>query len=977
MAIAPGARLAHYEVLSLLGTGGMGEVYLARDTRLDRKVALKLLSEEFMRDESRRQRFEQEARVASGLNHPNIITVYEIGQADQQYFIAIEYVNGETLREMIKRQQLTIRDALDVAKQIASALSAAHEAGVVHRDIKPENIMVRPDGLVKVLDFGLAKQTEKRIAHPDATTGGHVRTDPGTLMGTPHYMSPEQARAVDVDARTDIFSLGAVLYEMITHRAPFEGETSSDLIAEILKTEPSPINSFIPDAPVELQRIISKAMMKKRADRYQSAADLHLDLKMLKRNVKYRTTLLERQTLLKSEPDARNPDYATRILEQKAQVPKTVIEADLAASSRKRIARIAIFAGLALALLAGLAYMLRPRPILTGRDTVLVADFENRTADRVFDDALEQALSVQLGQSPYLNLLPSDRVRETLKLMNRPLEERVTREVGREICQRRNLKALLAGTITQLDRNYSLTLEAINSRTGETIASAIAEAEGRDQVLRALGKAATELRGKLGESLASIQKFDVPIEQATTASLEALRDFSRGVDLRRQGQIDQAISLLKRAVELDGKFALACLQLGASYRDLRKIALGNRYLEQAYQLRDRVSERERLEISATYSRHITGDLEQRLENTTLLVQTYPQDAGGFHLHGNTNLISGQYEKALAAYREALRLDADYGLSRANLGLSLIKLNRFDEAREVVEQGLRQQLDFGSFHNRLYLIAFLRQDTVEMNRHVEWFAGKKEEYQISEFQAWSSAFSGRLAEADQFFTQAAAKAESSSLIAEKARILANQANLHAVFGLTKVAREEANRTLALIRKNKVDVRELLPSAIQPLESQPLAWTFALCGDPATAEQLAGELEAQIPQDTVNKFLWLPMIRATLELRRGNPGRALELLQPATAYEPIGSFSTIWLRGKIHLQMKNGAEAAAEFQKILNHRGWNVLSPLWPMAHLGLARAAAINGDQPKSRQAYQDLLALWKDADANLPLRIEVRKELDK
>jgi serine/threonine protein kinase/tetratricopeptide (TPR) repeat protein len=975
MAIAAGARLSHYEVLALLGTGGMGEVYLARDTRLDRKVALKLLSEEFMRDESRRRRFEQEARVASGLNHPNIITVYEIGQAGEQYFIAIEYVNGETLREQIRRGQLSIRDSLDVAKQIASALAAAHDAGVVHRDIKPENIMIRPDGLVKVLDFGLAKQTVRRIVDPDAVTAGNLRTDPGQVMGTPHYMSPEQARGLDVDARTDIFSLGAVLYEMLAHRPPFEGETSSDLIAEILKTEPAPLNSFLPEAPPELQRIVSKAMMKKRAERYQSAADLQLDLKQLKRDVKYRTSPLGRTTSVKPSPDAAGLDYTTRILDTTPFTPKTLIESDLASAMRIRQRQIAIGAALTLALLAaliaGLVYWLRPKPILTGRDTVLIADFENHTADRVFDESLKQALSVQLGQSPYLSLLPPERVRETLKLMGRPVDQPITREVAREICQRRNLKALLAGTITQLDRSYSLTLEAIHSQTGETIASAIAEAEGRDQVLRALGKATTELRGKLGESLASIRKFDVPIEQATTASLEALRDFSRGVELRRQGQQDQAISLFKHAIEADPKFALACLQLGNAYRDIRKIAFGNQYLEQAYQLRERVSERERLEITASYLRHIVGDLDQRLENTTLLVQTFPQDASSFHLHGNTNLISGQYEKAIAAYREALRLDADYGLSRANLGLSLIKLNRFDEAHEVIGQGLRQQLDFGSFHNRLYLIAFLRGDAAEMKRQADWFTGKKEAYQMNEFQAWAAACLGRVAEADRFFAQAATQAEASGLIAEKARILGNQANLHALLGLTKRALGEARQVLALIQRHQVDVRELLPSAIQPLEAQPLAWTFALCGDATTAERLAAELHARLARDTVVNQLWLPLVRATIELQRNNPARAIELLQSAAPYEPIGAFNTLWLRGQAYQQLKNGAGAAVEFQRILDHRGWNVLSPLWPLAHQGLARAAATGGDTARSRQASQAFLSLWKDADGNLPMLKEI------
>src|SRR5262245_34514263 len=707
MAISPGSRLAHYEVISLLGVGGMGAVYLALDTRLDRKVALKLLSGEFMQDLTRVHRFEQVAKVASALNHPNLITVYEIGHAGDQHFIAIEYVNGYTLRELISRGSLTIRDSLDIAKQVASALSAAHEAGIAHRDIKPENIMIRPDGLVKVLDFGLAKQTEKQrtSVDPNADTSDNLRTDPGTVMGTPHYMSPEQARGVSVDSRTDIFSLGAVLYEMVTRRTPFEGETSTDLIAELLKTDPLPISQFASDAPADLQRVIDKAMRKRRDERYQTARDLQMDLKSLKHEVKYRTTQFEKPTLLKVGFEAPVEDLSTQVIKPESAGLIKAIPQRLAALSPQDRWRISIRVARTLLLIAivfgGLLYLSRPRPLLSIKDTILVADFENKTGEQVFDGTLKQALSVQLGQTPFVNILPAERVNETLKLMNKPPEERITREIGREICERRNLKALLLGTITKLDRNYSLTIEALNSRTGEVLASAIAEAEGRDKVLNALEKASTELRSKLGESLASIRKFDVPIEQATTASLQALKDYSAGVEFRVKGQLTQAIPLLKRAVESDEKFALACLLLGVSYRDLRQIALGNKYIVQAYELRERVSEREKLEIASTYFRYITGELDKRLEATTLFTQTYKQVARGFHLHGNTYLITGQYEKAAEAYREVLQLDPDYGLSRANLALALIKLNRSDDAREIIEQGMARHLDLSSFHNRLY------------------------------------------------------------------------------------------------------------------------------------------------------------------------------------------------------------------------------------------------------------------------------------
>jgi tetratricopeptide (TPR) repeat protein len=974
MAIALGDRLAHYEVLSKLGAGGMGAVYLARDTRLDRKVALKLLSEEFMADESRVQRFEQEAKVASALNHPNIITVYEIGHSGEQYFIAIEYVVGETLRDVIQQGTLSFRDTLDIGKQIASALTAAHEAGIVHRDIKPENVMIRPDGLVKVLDFGLAKQTERRKigVNTNSTTSEGLITDPGMVMGTPHYMSPEQARGVAVDSRTDIFSLGSVLYEMATRRPPFEGETSSDLIAEVLKTEPPPVTEFSPKAPPELQRIISKAMRKKREERYQTARELQMDLKALKRDVKSRFTGGEAVTLTRGVVDA----FATRVLRRGSkQLPATLLEGAEKTHWRKLLSAGAVV----LFLLAAVALYprLRARPVLTDRDTVLIADFENKTGEPVFDGALKQATSVQLAQSPYLNILPAERVIETLRLMEKPPGEAITREIGLDICQRRNLKALLIGSITKVDTSYSLTLEAVNSRNGETIASSIVDAADRRQVLTALGQAATRLREKLGESLASIRQYDAPIEHATTASLDALKDYSAGVDFRVKGELPQAVGLFKRAVETDERFALACLQLGVTYRDLREIALGNKFIQQAYELRGRVSERERLEIASTYYRYITGELDKRLETTMLLTQTYKQDARGFHLHGNTFLLRGRYPEAIGAYRQALALDPDYSLSRANLALALIKTNRLDEAVAQVGEGQAKGIDLSSFHNRLYLTAFLRSDLEEMRRQAEWFAGKREEYQIIEDFGWASAFSGQLRTADQFFARAAARAAFYGLSAEKARILANQANLHAVLGMRDVAKAEARRVIGLIREHEIDPREMMGSSTQPSEAQSLAWTFALCDDASMAQELAAGVSANIPNDTLWNGVWRPLVEASLDLHRNDGRGALELLGQADAYAPIGFFNLPWTSGLAHLQLKQASEAVGDFQKIIDHREWNPLSPLWPLAHLGLARAAALGGDTEKARQAYQSFFTLWKSADPDLPLLIEAKKEFER
>jgi tetratricopeptide (TPR) repeat protein len=491
----------------------------------------------------------------------------------------------------------------------------------------------------------------------------------------------------------------------------------------------------------------------------------------------------------------------------------------------------------------------------------------------------------------------------------------------------------------------------------------------------------------LGESLASIHKFNVPIEQATTASLVAFKDFTIGVELRRKGQYAESVPAFKRAVDLDGEFALANAQLGTSYRDVRNLALGNKYLERAYQLRDRVSERERLEISATYFRHITGELDKRIEMTSLLTRTYPQDPYAYHLHGNSLMIAGEFEQAAEAYRAALRLDADYSLPRANLALALMELNRFDEAREVIQQGVDRGLDSSGFHNRLYLIGFLKGETQLMESQVEWFTGRSDEYQIREFQARSFAFAGRRQEASKGLAQAAALAEARGLPAEKARILSNEATLSATFGLTSLAEKQVIQLLGLMEKENISHEELQSSLIGQLDSQPLSWTLALCGDVNRAQSLADEFARRFPLDTIHNSVWLPLVRATLELKRGEgelnrgqaaaPDRAIQLLPPSRQYESALSFRPTWIRGLAYLQAKNGALAAAEFQRIIDHRGWEVLSPLWPMAHLGLARAAALQGDVTQAKKAYEDFLHLWKDADVDLPILIEAKREYEK
>lgn len=988
-----GEIIGDYRLIRELGRGGMGTVYLAYDTRLGRQAALKLLPA-ISNSPERVRRLEREARAASALNHPHIITIYDFGHENGRDFIASEFVEGRTLRGYVGTNDLTLNEIIEVAIQVASALETAHTAGIIHRDIKPENIMLRPDGYSKVLDFGLAKLTEREFGSGEPKTRDSGRTSvfetrTGTLLGTVNYMSPEQVRGEKLDGRSDLFSLGVVIYELVTGHRPFRGETFHHTMVAITDSEPPPLAHYVRGTPGALQRIIKHVLHKDRDERYQTAGELLADLESLQNEITASTEVerakAQRATALPVSEQATPlmADYFSAGTDARSTEKFSSAVTPAGDSKRLKLSALISIIILAFATFLYLARGIQPKPpVITDKDTILLADFINTTGDPDFDGTLKQGLRVQLEQSPFINILPEDRARETLKLMERPLDQKITREIGREICQRRGIKVLLLSTVASLGRNYVITLEAVNSQSDETVAHQQTEAEGKEQVLKALGRATTGIRKELGESLASISKFDVPIEQATTTSLEAFKNFTVGVELRRRGQYAQSVPPFKRAIELDSEFALAHAQLGTSYRDLRNLALGNKHLERAYELRDRVSERERLEISANYFRHITGELEKRIEMTSLLTQTYPQDPYVFHLHGNSLMIAGEYEDAATAYRAALRLYPDYSLSRANLALAMIELNRFDEAEQIIQEGMARGLDSSGFHNRLYLIGFLKQDEQMMKRQVDWFTGRPDEYQIREFQARSLAFAGRRLEASRTFAQAAALAEAQGLRAEKARLLSNDANLSASFGMTALAEKQAALAMALIEREGISAEELQTSLIGQLDSQPMAWTLALCGDAKRAQTLTADFTNRFPLDTIYNSIWLPVVRATTELKHEElqrnhaaaPDRAIQLLPPPRQYEAALSFKPTWTRGLAYLEARDGAHAAAEFQRIIDHRGWDTLSPLWPLAHLGLARAAVLSGDTAKARLAYEDFFRLWKDADADLPVLIEAKKE---
>ncbi len=953
-----GRQLGEYEILAFLGKGGMGEVYLARDPSLERKIALKLLLPDFTGDEARVSRFIREAKAVSALNHPNIITIHEIGETDGRRYIATEFIEGQTLRRQLSARQLQIADTVEIVFQIAQALDAAHSAGIIHRDIKPENVMVRPDGLVKVLDFGLAKLTENDATQSEfdtqATSAASFKTGPGIVLGTVAYMSPEQLRGHEADARSDLFSLGVLFYELIAGRRPFTGETSSHVVVAILEQDPPPLTQFAPEISVELQRIIGKLLNKDAGQRYQSVKDLMADLEP------FRQRMFRNPVAFNQQPTAEAPAQSTG--KGAATSTKTTFARLF---HQLQFHRRFVWVALAVMVLAtaGFLYFSRRAETLTEKDTLLLADFVNLTGEDVFDSTLKQALAVQLEQTPFLSFLAEDRIRETLRYMKREPDERVTKELAREICERQGVKAFIVGSIARFDRHYSITLETINGQTGETIARSLAEAEGKDRVLRALSNAATQLRERMGESLASIRQFDAPLEQATTSSLEAFKAWAHGIELVRSRK-SGALPFYYRAKELDPNFARVYVSLSLAHANQGEIEQAAEYAAQAYELRHHVTEREKFDIAANYHTMVTGDLLKAIEQLELWRQTYARDYSPLSRLSMLYRLVGRLEKSLAAAREARQINSGAYVPRVAMGTALVQMNRFDEAQSVIREALDQRLATATSRRDLFQVAFIRGDTATMQRQLDWAAQSSDSHLAVYWQAQTASFAGRLKQANELYQRAASVLAAES--PERAALVAEESLLrNAMCGMCQPV-----KTAKPVAVSRITQQSQMPIAV----SRALA--LALCGEFNRAQALVEEIAKTNPQSFLANAIWLPVIRAAIELRRGNPAQAIQVLQPTLAYEQTASFWPTFLRGQSLLAQNAGTEAASEFQKIQDNRGWDVTSPLWPLAQLGLARAAALSGDAAQSRQWRQSFSDLWKDADGDLLARFDAADELN-
>jgi len=909
-----------FVIVGFVAAGGMGVVYKAQDVDLNRFVALKFLAGRNS-DVQSQAALRHEAQAASALNHPYICTIYEVGQDAGRSFIAMEFVEGETLKKKLTHGPLEIDVILALGIEVAEGLEAAHSAGVFHKDIKPANIFITPRGHAKILDFGIAAGS--RVGQPAGSADesrGSARRPSGIIAGTVPYMSPEQLRGEELDARTDVFSLGVTLYEMAAGRPPFQGDDVSAICQAVLNASPSKASHARADVPAELDNILHKCLMKDRDLRYRSASDVGEALEQLRQS---------RQSTLLIAP----------------------------LKARTRWAWFSVF--ILMVALGVMSWLRWLRPIrLTERDSIVLADFVNSTGDPVFGDALKAGLLADLGQSPFLNILAEDNVAKQLRFMGLPPDAPFTPAVAREVCQRAGSRAVLVGSISHLGTNFVITLRASDCEKGASLAVEQTEATRREDILSRLHDAARHLREELGESLASVEKHDVPLEQATTSSLEALQVFSQAQRVWRAQGDTAAVPLFQRALELDPKFALALSDLGTLYCNLHEAELCAKYAGQAYSQGDRISERERFIVESNYFLYVTGELEKAADVFEQWKRLYPRSLYPYINMGLVEGNLGRNAKALANDLQAYDIKKDTAIVYKNLSEDYMTLNRLGEAQAILDEAHARKLD-ESLVDNYYRLAFLRGDERKMDESAEVGRSRADdESDILAIQADTEAYFGRINSSRDLTGRAVQTALASSSKENAGNWEATAALREAEYGNYKEAISYARGALRLTNSPGVKVAAAL--------------AFARTGKIGDALTIANELQQQAPLDTLLVNYWLPTIRAAVALERSDAMRAVRELESTRPYElggnrpPFTAGATlypVYLRGLAYLKLKNWADAKKEFEKILDNKGlvWNL--PTGAMARLQAARAYAGLGDHDQAHAAYQEWLNAWNRADA--------------
>jgi tetratricopeptide (TPR) repeat protein/tRNA A-37 threonylcarbamoyl transferase component Bud32 len=932
-------RISHYELLQPIGRDGTSEIYRARDLRLEREVAVKLLRPEELKRPEALEQFRREARIASLVTHPHICAVHDSGEEAGQPFLVCELLDGRALDEVLSGGPLPPDRALEFAAQLTEALSAAHRRQIVHGNLKPSNVFITTDGHVKLLELGSAstasgeRNTDGALdsSSPTATSDAPRRPAPAADAIHP-YVSPEQLAGPRIDERSDIFAVGALLYEMVTGARAFPGDTAAKIAAAVAAQEPARVRADSRRISRVIDEVTRKALQKDPARRHQTAGELLEDLRRARRAIEL--------------PPAGSAWPFRRPVAALAIVAAAVVVGGVAATG----------------LLPG---WWRPGAPAVERSRVLVSHIANGTADPDFDGTLREAVTVYLAQSPYLELVSDDRIRSALQLMDRDPAIRMTHDVAAEVCQRLGLQAMLEGSVSAVGRAIVVALVATDCSNGATIARHQVEVERKEDVLRAIGPLSESLRTALGESRASLARHNVPIEEATTPSLDALKAYTEAAARRAAGAELEAIPFLERAIALDPRFALAHTTLSTLYGGLGETGRSEEFARRAYENRHHVSERERLFITYQYHDRVTGDQIKARETLDVWKHTYPRDYRPPNALAVLLNRLGDYDAAAAEAEEAIRRNPAHAFPPSNLAYAHRGAGRYAQARSIAEDTVSRGIETVPTRRLLYQLGELQGDRAAAQAQLEWAARNLRGFDIVGARAQVEAYRGHMAAARALYRETIASAEQQGLSQVASGYAAQAALTEAVYGYAREALEQGRH---VIRSSTAFEPQLRAAA-----------ALALAGAPDEADAVVRRLRGVRPDDTLLHAAYLPVAEAAVLMQRGAMAQALEQLRPAARFERgmVAALAPAYLRGEARLRAGAAADAADAFRVVLDHRGAEPFSPLLPVARVGLARALSQLGDVAGSRAAYEALLSEWADADADLPVRLEASREMER